>query len=187
MQGKLVYKTDDKYIELFPTCSLECIDYSCHEQIGSEEKLRDIFSVEIDNLDGEFKILVDPQEMNLKELMYHKDMYDFNHLQEINVRYDCSKKEEFIKRIADMMNNSDEVLDRLFDRFIDFFDDEQKKRYMLGKIHDNLNARLNVIGYFLEDRFDEKDSYLFVRQLEEFCRNIYEMDLEINNSKKIRG
>ena len=43
MQGKLVYKTDDKYIDLF-TSRLECIDYSCHHQIGSEEKLKDIFS-----------------------------------------------------------------------------------------------------------------------------------------------
>ena len=184
MNGKLVYKTNEGYIELFEN-RLEYIDYSCNEQVKTEEKLRDIFSVEIDDQDGEFKILVDPQQLNLKELIYHKDMYDFNHLQEINVRYDSRCKEDFIKSISDMMLISDEVLDRLFDRFIEFFDAEQKKRYFLGKLHDNLNARLNVVGFFLEERFNEKDGYLFARELEEFCRNVYEKDLENKDSKKI--
>lgn len=183
MNGILVYKTDDNYIELFKN-RLEYIDYSCFEQVKNEDKLRDIFSVEIEDQEGEFKILVNPQELNLKELIYHKNMYDFNHLQEIDVRYDCSDKDEIIKRISSMMLESDEVLDRLFDRYIEFFDQEQKKRYFLGKLYDNLNARLNVVGFFLEDRFNEKDGYLFARELEGFCKKVYEKDL---NNNKTRG
>ena len=132
MNGILVYKTDDNYIELFKN-RLEYIDYSCFEQVKNEDKLRDIFSVE---------------------------------------------------RISSMMLESDEVLDRLFDRYIEFFDQEQKKRYFLGKLYDNLNARLNVVGFFLEDRFNEKDGYLFARELEGFCKKVYEKDL---NNNKTRG
>ena len=66
MKGNLVYKTGDNYIDLF-NAKIESIDYSCVNQVKTEEKLRDIFSVEIDNQDGEFKILINPQELNIKE------------------------------------------------------------------------------------------------------------------------
>ena len=185
MKCMLVYKTDDGYIKLFEN-TLEYIDYSCQHQVFNEEKLRDIFSVEIEDIDGEFKILVNPQELNIKEIQYHKDLVDFTHLQEINVRYDCSSKEDYINRISNMMLNSDLVLDGLYERFSNFLNEEQKKRYLYGKYTDNEYAKLNVIGYFLEDRFNEKDSYLFARELEEFCVNIYKKELEMD-SKKTRG
>ncbi len=178
MLGKLVYKTDDGYINLYES-PLECIDYSCHVQLKNEENLRDVFSDEINDIDGEFKILINPQDLDLHEWTYHKNMLDINHLQEINVRYDCCEKEEFIKKIADMMNNSDLVLDGLFERFKDNLDKEQKSKYLYGKNINNKNYKLNALGYFLEDKFDDRNSYLFVRELEEYCRKIYNMELDI--------
>jgi DNA-damage-inducible protein D len=71
----------------------------------TEEKLRNIFSVEIDNKDGEFKILVNPQRLNINEVKYHKNMdnmYEFSDFAEINVRFDCCDKEEFMKKIANI-------------------------------------------------------------------------------------
>ena len=183
MLGKLVYKTDEKYINLYES-PLECIDYSCCEQIKNDENMRDIFSEEINGLDGEFKILVNPQELDMYELIYHKDMQDFNHLQEINVRYDCCDKEDFIKKIANLMNNSDLVLDGLFERFSDDLDEDKKNKYLLGEYKNNKNYKLNALGYFLEDKFEDRNSYLFVRELEEFCRNIYNKELEINNKNR---
>ena len=182
MKGILVYKTSDGYIELFKN-RLEYIDYSCQHQVINEDGLRDVFSIETDDIDGEFKILVNPQEFNIKEIQYHKDLVNFTELQEINVRYDCGDKDDLINRIANMMLNSDLVLDGLFDRFNEFFSEEQKKRYLYGKYTDNEYAKLNVIGYFLEDRFKEKDGYLFARELEEYCSNIYKEELDLNNNK----
>ena len=182
MIGKLVFKTNDKYIDIYDD-RLEELDYSMHYEVKDEEDLRNLFSSVIADLDGEFKILINPQDINLKEMPYHKDITDFNHMHEINVKYDCSDKKEFIKRIGDMMLASDLVLDCLFDRFCDDLDNNKKKRCLQANITDNLGAKLNILGNFLEERFKEKDSYLFVRELEEFCRNINEKEKE-NDKKK---
>lgn len=183
MIGKLVYKTNEKYINLYDS-PLECIDYSCHVQIKNEDNLREVFSEEINGLEGEFKILVNPQELDMLEAIYHKDMHDFNHLQEINVRYDCCEKDEFIKEIAVMMNNSDLVLDGLFERFNDDLDNDQKTKFLIGQYTGNKSYKLSSLGYFLEDKFEDRNSYLFVRELEEYCRNIYDKELDMNNKNR---
>lgn len=186
MEAKLVYKTEDKYIDLFDY-RLEYIDYSCTNFIESEEKLRDVFSVEIDDQEGEFKILVNPLDLKMKEVAYHKDMHNFNELTEINVRYDCCDINEFMKKIADMMLNSDLVVRGLFRRFSDDLDYEEKKQYLIGRVSDNESACIDSLGSFLDKRFNETDGYLFARELEEYCRNIYNKELEFKSYTKTRG
>ena len=188
MKGNLVYKTGDNYIDLF-NAKIESIDYSCVNQVKTEEKLRDIFSVEIDNQDGEFKILVNPQRLNINEVKYHKNMdnmYEFSDFAEINVRFDCCDKEEFMKKIANMMINSKFVLSGLFRRFSEFLSDEDKKNYLLAEINENQDEQINVLSKFLNDRCEEKDSYLFFRELEEYCSNIYKLEME-NNKRTIKN
>ena len=186
MKANLVYKTGDNYINLFEN-RLEFIDYSCTNQVKTEEKLRDIFSMEIDNKDGEFKILINPQELNIKEVKYHKNvdnMYDFSDLEELNVRFDCCDKEEFMSKIANMMLNSQLVLSGLFRRFSDVLSFEDQKRFLLAEINDNQDEQINVLSKFLNDRCEEKDSYLFFRELEEYCSNIYKLEKDNKNTIK---
>ena len=143
MKANLVYKTGDNYINLFEN-RLEFIDYSCTNQVKTEEKLRDIFSMEIDNKDGEFKILINPQELNIKEVKYHKNvdnMYDFSDLEELDVRFDCCDKEEFMRKIANMMINSKFVLSGL----------------NLTTISSLINSILSIILLFLNKSIKSND------------------------------
>ena len=181
MFGKLVYKANDNYIELFSS-QLEEIDYYCQKHFKNEDVLRNTFFKEINGTIGEFKILINPQEINMKEFKYHKDMYDFNHLHELKVRFDCSKKEEYIKKIANMMNNSNNVLDGIYKRFEEDFTIEDKKKYLIANLTNNKFLKLNVLGFFLEDRFNDNDSYLFVRELEDYCNNICKEELNKKNN-----
>lgn len=177
MKATLVYKTKDKYIDLFKS-TLESIDYSCHHEEKSEDKLRDIFSIEIDEQEGEFKILIDPKDMILSEIKYHKDIEGFNQIKELNVRFDCSEKKEFINRIGNMMLDSDKVLDSLYERFEENLDCDKQMLYLLANLTENKENKLKVLGPFLEERFEEENSYLFARELDEFCKNIYEKEKE---------
>lgn len=178
MRAVLVYKTENRYISLVNS-SLEAIDYYCNSKVFDEEDFRNKFRNKIGNLSGEFKILVNPLDINAKEMQDHKEISSFDNVKELDVRYDCLSEVDLKLKIRHMLKNSDTLVSTLYNLYHDNLSTKKKLIYAKGVFTKNKEIQKKVIEDYLDEIFEGDFSYILIRELEFYCRYVY--------SKELRG
>ena len=178
MRAVLVYKTDIGYITL-ANSSLEAIDYYCNSKVMDEDNLKYKYREKIGNIPGEFKILVNPLDINVNEMENHKEITSFDNIKELDVRYDCLSETDLKIRIRHMLKNSDTLVNVLYDRYHDNLSIKRKLMFANGVYTKDKDIPKKVIEEYLDDIFNGDFSYILIRELEFYCRYVY--------SKELRG
>ena len=176
MRAVLVYKTENGYISLVNS-SLEVIDHYCNSKALDEETLRSKFRNIIGDIPGEFKILVNPLDINAREMQNHKEITKFDNVKELDVRYDCVSEADLKFRIRHMLTNSDTLVGTLYNRYHDNLSTKRRLLYANGVYTKNKDIQKKVIEDYLDEIFEGDFSYLLIRELEFYCRYVYSNEL----------